>query len=356
MAKNQDHIEMRDGKASLAYVDDAKRGWQRHPWGIRPPVSTEIPAGTVMTAAEMFRAARANFDVEMRDVFTLRAEPTANGKMARPVDGYRAVIRTDTDEPLAIVGGRYETVGNRAIAEMLDASGFRADSVAVLGRGEKGYAQMWAGEDSIRGDDTGRIASYLSVFWSHDGSSTVLVGRSRVGIVCANTYGHAKHEVKQKATEGSDSARNIRHVSGAEARLFDLADEMRAEAEARSAFLDSARRMASVQVPAGVATEMLDKAYGASRQAANVKAEILAILRGEDPTTGAIGDGSAWDVFQAATFLDSHNRTVKGLTGDQASADAVRRLRGPSDRTLSLFGALDAYAVDAAPVVVRVGR
>ena len=337
MAKNRDHIEMRDGRASLWYVDRKRpESWRPDPWGLRAPVaatSTEDEASR-MTAADAFRAARADYPLSMSPIIHAGAE----------MDGYRIVTRQDTGAGIAVVGDRYQTVDGGRIARALDASGFRPDSVAVLNGAVRGYAQMIAAEDSVRAGDTGKVASFLSAMWSHDGTSEIVIGETRTGVVCINTYSKMQRELRK-------SGKGIRHAGDVDGALLDLELELATEREHRTAFLDAARRMASVNLPKSRAADLLSATFGAeSAQARNTVAEILSILDAANPSTGVIGDGSVWDVYQSVTFRDSHSRTVKGTASDPGMADAVRRLRGPSESVASIWDALASYSADAAPV------
>ena len=346
MARNLDHIDSTgtgdDKRYNLWYVDRPRpESWRSHPWGLVPPAcqTSTVSESETMTAGDAFRAAGGNFSLSLRPLF---CPSNVDGEMTG-LDYNRAVVRDDTGAVLGVVGDRYSLIGNDRIATLLDSSGFRPDSLAIMAGGAKGYAQMLVSSDAVRAGDTGLVASFLTAMWAHDGSGKLRLGRNRTGIVCINTYGHASTELDATGTA-------FRHSSGAHGKLSEAEKVMEAERAERSSWLDRARKMAEAKMSKLVAAEMLGKLYGESGQGRNAVADILDILDKADERTGVVGDGSAWDVFQALTFRDSHARTVKGATDNAGMADAVRRVKGSTDKVAEMWGMLDTFAQDSAPI------
>ena len=343
MARNLDHIESDDqGVYSLWYnARPRPESWRPHPWGlVSPQCATSTPEETeTMTAVDAFRLARANFSLSLRPLYT---PSNLDGEMTG-LDYHKAIVRDDTGAPLSVVGDRYSIISNEAIANLLDSSGFRPDSVCVQANGAKGYAQMLVSTDSVRAGDTGLVASSLTAMWAHDGSAKLRMGKAKTFIVCSNTEAKAMAEL-----DATGDA--VRHDSGAERKLSGLAKTFETERATRTDWLDRARRMGEAKMTKLVTAEMLGKVYGETPQARNAIADILAILTAADIRTGVIGDGSSLDVYQAVTFRDSHGRTVKGATDNAGLADAVRRVKGSSDKVSEMWGMLDAYAQDSAPI------
>ena len=355
------HVETRpNGTPRLFYVDRPRpESWRRNPWGFAPGGMTPRAgqAATVtdrdtVTWAEAFAAGGLDWTVSARPLYTTRTHPDANGKRAIPVPMAQALVR-DTDE--AVVGYQSDTralVQNGQVRACLDASRLAPDSCAVLDGGSRLYAQALENVDEVRAGDTGKVATFLTFFWGHGAETGAVVpGRTKVGIVCTNTYGHARASV-----EGFE---RIAHRASAKGKLAALARQLEQEAAEQADWLATARRLAETKHAVGKgrteAVALLTEAMGSdTTRAVNVAREVAQVLRQADPRTGVVGDGSLWDLFQAASYYTSHERTVRNAEG--AGADFSRRLTGTPDWLNATWDALATIASDAAPVTVTVTR
>lgn len=352
LGRQEEHVKHEvevgpDNRASLWYVDRPRpESWRRNPWGFGPSQAGTTPErdAASVTWADAAKAARADFTVEARDTFTLRSTPDADGKRALRVPGARTLVRVSPETALANVSDSYGVVQNAEVLAMLDTSALRPDSLAVLDGGRRLYAQAVDRDDEVRADATGKVRTFRTIFWGHDGLSAILGGRTRVGIVCTNTYGHAKASL-------ADVVRIV-HRSGASRAVANAVNAAEREAEDHAAWLTAARRMAETKrhgqdtrsAPrAETATDILTRAFQGestdlSGRARNAVTDILGVLRRANPSTGVVGDGSLWDVFQAASFYASHERSVRGAEG--GAAEVARRLSDTPewlDRTWTLL-------------------
>jgi phage/plasmid-like protein (TIGR03299 family) len=165
--------EKLDGKAAMF-------SYKERPWhGL----------GTILdnpaTAHEAITAAGLDYDVNLRPAYTL---DNAGGIIEIP--GKRAVVNTENQVPLGVVGSYYRPIQNR------DAFGF-FDSVVgegqalyhtagALGDGERVWilAKLPGDMTLLRGDTTEK---FLALMNAHDGSSALRMFFTPVRIVCQNT-------------------------------------------------------------------------------------------------------------------------------------------------------------------------
>lgn len=314
-------IEERDGRYSLAYVDrDRPDAWQRNPWGLKSPEAMTFREPT--STPDMLKAARADFSVEVRDVFTLRATPTANGKVALPVPFGQAVVRTDLDIPVGLVGNRFTPVDYATVAKTVaDSVNTGWDSMAVLDGGSQWYGQIRLTSAPIRPNDKAGVERYLTATAGHDGATPIVIGITDVNIVCANTLRKAILAI-------SKDGKRIKHTRGAHDRLIDVAAALEEEHNRREADLETYRAMATDRLNrARVADVLKATVPGEHTRAENVRKSILAIFEAPAANTG-VEDTTAWDLFQAVTFYTSHEATLRGMSdATAAEQDATRRLR-----------------------------
>lgn len=360
------HVETRGNRPSLFYVDRPRpESWRNNPWGypaggLTPShgQAATVREGEPVTWDAAFRLGRLDFTVEARPLFTTRLAPDANGKRAIPVPMARALVRAEDE---AVIGYQSDTralIQNAEVRACFEASGLTPDSAAVLDGGARLYAQALERTDEVRAGDTGRVATFLTFFWGHGAETgAVIPGRTKVGIVCTNTYGHALASVA--------GFERIAHRGNGSSKVAALARRLEREAEEQKAWLDTARRLAetpraalgSVTVADLLTTAMVGEAAtyeAAHARTTNVVDEVARIMRRADPRTGVVGDGSLWDLFQAATYYTSHERTVRGV--QNGAAEVARRLNDTPAWVGATWDALAAVAADAAPVSVLVAR
>ncbi len=143
------------------------------------------------TAELAIEAAGLDYRVELRSL-------TANDGI--PVPKRKAVVRTDSNDVLGVVGTSYQPIQNHQCFGFLDsvvADGrMRYHTAGALGKGEK----IWMlaklpGEIRIK-DSVDVTEQYLLLSNSHDGSSSLRVFFTPIRVVCANTLGAAERRGK----------------------------------------------------------------------------------------------------------------------------------------------------------------
>jgi len=163
-------LDMQTGVPAIAYLETDGKPWH----GLGTPVSQ------AMTAQEAIELGRLNWTVEPQPVFT------RDGKV---IDGSRAIVRLDTQFPLGIVKGKYQTVQNKDAFSMLDSlveGGLKYHTVGSLFDGKK----IWLlaklpGQIQVIGQDV--VDKFLLLSTSHDGSQTLRISFTPIRVVCNNT-------------------------------------------------------------------------------------------------------------------------------------------------------------------------
>lgn len=337
-------IETRDGKASLFYVNRKRpESWRSNPWGFSPEQAETTTEDKPLTWEDAFAKARADFEVEER----LALMPSQTGGKTVEMPGFKSLARkgdhVHPDSPLSIVTDTYGTVQNLRMIALMKATGLTPDSVAVLDDGRRLYAQALAGDDEqVRAGPTGVVRTFHTLMWGFTTGVAIRWGKTRWGIVCANTYAKA----------GRDLDSRIVHSKNADARVVAEIARTEAEVKADQAWLDTARRMAEITTGRADATMIVAssvdseaKSYAdLSGPARRTVESVMAILDRADEATGVVGDGSLWDVFQAVTFYTSHQRTVRGLDG--AAAEVARMVAPLPDLVPSAWDALAGVVAD----------
>jgi len=178
--------------------------------------------GTVVTnyptSAEALTFAGLDYGVEKRRLFTYdQGNPFGNADVATPgleVPDYFATVRTDTEQPLGVVGKSYVVVQNRDAFSFFDAivggDGIQYETAGALGKGERIFITAKL-PDYIRVGKNDLIDQYLFLTTSHDGGGAITAAFTPVRIVCRNTLAAALNK--------KSHCIRIRHTTNAKERL-----------------------------------------------------------------------------------------------------------------------------------------
>jgi phage/plasmid-like protein (TIGR03299 family) len=175
------------------------------------------------------------YDVEKRDV---------QGRRGRVIAGKKALVRTDTNAPLAVVSDAYCVVQFSEVAQTIVEAAQGVDAIfhtaGLLGdEGSRGWLLAELPKViRVKGDES-EIRPYLLGTAAHDGHHGVVIKNVATRVVCQNTLGVAM---------GEDSKFNvsIHHTTNASKRL----DEAR---KAFSLLVQGHGRVRGDGEPAGVA-------------------------------------------------------------------------------------------------------
>ncbi|MFJ2477088.1 DUF932 domain-containing protein [Streptomyces sp. NPDC087659] len=169
-----------------------------------------IPGG-ISDIDTVLRVGQIDFEVEKRP-----AEYLWNGDI-RQVTDHWVTVRTDTGDPLGIVGSRYQPFQQRRVFEFLedlaDTHDVLWESAGALRGGRRVFVTMQI-PDSITVDPGGlddEVKLFIVAINSHDGSSQMDTLVTPWRVVCGNTERFALQDARYRI--------GIRHTSGALNRL-----------------------------------------------------------------------------------------------------------------------------------------
>jgi phage/plasmid-like protein (TIGR03299 family) len=163
--------------------------------------------GEAMTAEQAIKLGGLDYEVEKRSIFSNKPSGIIE------IPDYYSTIRTDTNQPLGIVGKRYKIVQNKDafvfFDSIIEAGEAIFETAGALGNGERIFVTAkLPGDMLVRGEE---IDKYILLTNSHDGSSSVIAGFTNVRVVCNNTL--------QAALGKLDNKVSISHTSSAETNL-----------------------------------------------------------------------------------------------------------------------------------------
>jgi phage/plasmid-like protein (TIGR03299 family) len=180
-------------------------------------LGTQVP--NLMTTQEALLASHLDWDVEK--------VPVLSSKDLSVVPNSYTVVRKDTDQPLGIVGNRYEPISNREAFSFFDAAlgkdQGQIDTIGALGQGERVWcmAKMPEVHEVLPNDPVER---YLLCWTSHDGSKSMEVMFTNIRVVCNNTLTAAirgaKTKVSMKHTKNWEHKLKMAHNMLHESSLY----------------------------------------------------------------------------------------------------------------------------------------
>jgi len=293
-----------NGRTAMFYVGEVP--W--HGLGCR----LDAPA----TAREAIQAANLDYDV------TLAKLTTTDGI---PVTSRKAVVRTDTDDILGVVGTSYVPVQNREAFAFLDAivadGSLRYHTAGALRKGER----IWLlaklpGQIRVRfSEDVSE--KYLLLHNSHDGSSALRVHFTSVRVVCSNTLSVAERQGRGDGVsirhQGDlpSKIRQARDVLGIAARHFD---------DLEGHFDLMARHYPNYsQVSAYFKSLVPDPEEGNKARAENVRNELFRLFengKGQDIPEIKL---TTWAALNAVTEYVDHLRPTRAKTEFDRAANRL---------------------------------
>jgi phage/plasmid-like protein (TIGR03299 family) len=293
-----------NGRTAMMYVGEVP--W--HGLGCR----LESPA----TAREAIAAAGLDYDVVLADLITSRGTPVSNRK---------AVVRTDSNAVLGVVGNSYVPIQNRECFSFLDAvvadGGLRYHTAGALRKGER----IWLlaklpGQIRVRcSEDVSE--KYLLLSNSHDGSSALRVHYTAIRVVCANTLAMADRQGRGEGImirhQGNlaSKVQEAQQVLGLAVRFFD---------DLEGQFDLMARHYPNSTQVSGYFKDLYpDPEEGNPSRAQNVRDELLRLFEhGQGQDIPEI-KSTTWAALNAVTEYVDHHRPTRAKTEVDRAANRL---------------------------------
>ncbi|MEB3209295.1 MAG: DUF932 domain-containing protein [Synechococcus sp.] len=283
-----------------------------------------IPVGPDATPRDAFRAAGADFAVEPRPIAFDRAFGTDEFDF-RVISSHKAIVRTDTNRSLGVVGQHYSPVQNEALIQLFEylREDAQIDNIITLRSGAKiVVTASVAIEGEVKPGDP--VRRYLHAFNSHDGTSSFGVFFSDMRMVCANQIAFITGRGARRAHKDGAGLvmRHTRGVQDFAQRLPELINLQNRSFEHDLAQLqpltttrlttEAARAILEATYADKLASPITDKATGKKRDRTfeDLKTERDTIRSHYQGSTGIgidTSDRSVWNLFQAITQYETHD-------------------------------------------------
>lgn len=293
-----------NGRTSMMYVGDV-------PWH-----SLGTKVGAPATALEAISAAGLDYDVTLADLTTSEGIP---------VPARKAVVRTDTNDVLGVVGNSYVPVQNRQAFGFLDSiaaeGGIRYHTAGALRRGER----IWLlgklpGQIRVMGSED-LTDKFLLLSNSHDGTSALRVFFTPIRVVCSNTLAMADRSGRGEGIsirhQGNlpSKVREAQEVLGLARRYYD-------DLEIRLNFL-AGHHPTAAQLGRYFEALYPDPVDGSNSRARNVRDALYNLFeRGKGQEIPAIRH-STWAAFNAVTEFVDHHRSSRGRTEHERGSNRL---------------------------------
>lgn len=227
-------------------------------------------------------------------------------------------VRSDTREPLGIVGTGYVPLQNHELAgfaEQLMGAGARIESAGSI-RGGKRVWFLARTEEVVElganGDD--QVVPYVLLANGHDGTLAFCVQPTSVRVVCSNTFHLALGRSKEDAAAGR--ALRIRHTSGMSWRLDDARRVLEAHGVIVASFRKQAQSLTAKHLNRGEVRAYFDSVYAkaftepTSDRGRTRRDNVLRDWWGSmDSTRNSLDGirGTPWAAFNAVTDWADHS-------------------------------------------------
>lgn len=304
-------LEIVDGEASMAY-----NVGQGVPWhGLGTPVEG------MRTSEEMLRIAKADYEVELLPVFIAGAD----GEPQEVEDRFATtrINHDGTRQAFEVVKGRYNVVQNSEVMEralnVVRASGgdHIVETVGVLKDGREFFATIDLGSLVI--DPTGindKIARYLLVHSSHDGTAPITFANTEIRAVCANTVKF-----------GMDYARSLfkaRHTPNLDERMQEAQKVLEISTAWADVFTARAEELLQIPVTSGSIDTVTDRLWDprladTDRKTKNRDARIDDVrARFRNNRNAGHAGNNGWALFNA--FVEHYDHAGNGDASRRAAA------------------------------------
>lgn len=272
------------------------------------------------TAEEAIVAAGLNYDVKLTAIQTDSGTPVTNRK---------AVVRTDTNAVLGVVGAGYVPVQNTQSFGFLDAivaqGGLRYHTAGALGKGERIWLLAKLPEQIRVKNSDDLVDKFLLLSNAHDGTAALRVYFTPIRVVCQNTLNMAEAQGQGQGVSilhRGDLAAKIKEaqaVLGFAHRFYD-------DAEAKINML-AGDYPSQAQLASYFKALYPDPDDGRDNtRAVNTRDELFRLFDQGIGHDDAVIKGTTWAAFNAVTEFVDHVRPSRGTDDADRSSKRLRSI------------------------------
>lgn len=280
---------------SMAWVGDRGLPWWVGSRADTARLKTEMEG--LATGQEIREAAGLNWAVEKKEIYV--------GRKGLKIPDKWATVRTDSGEPLGVVGRAYQPVQNDALDAwgdaLVDSGEAKYETAGSLRGGRTVFFSMELdGLDvNVAGQSKDELKTYLLLTNSHDGSKALEAVITPVRVVCVNTLNMALGRKK--------ASFKMRHVGGVEGKLVAAREALGITFQYQEVFSEIAGKLAMKKIVDEQVEEIFRAVFSGGIDDKNYESSIAARaveLYHSSPTLEGIR-GTAWGALNAvAEFAD----------------------------------------------------
>lgn len=270
-----------------------------------------------------------DLEEESEDFYTLGARGT-NFSNYKKVPRKVALLRSDTHDMLSLVSDRYKVVQPEQVLEffrtLIARNGFKMHTAGALKGGRRVWALAETGKDfELEGD---KVAAYLLLATSYDGTFATTAQFTSIRVVCNNTLEWSLDSVGESA--GVIKIPHSQEFDEVEVKLglgLDVSwDQFTRVIEKLAAWQVTDREAIDYFLDVLGTTE--EEVAETGSQLINVK-KLLSFFQSGPGSDLSTASGTAWGLVNAVTFFVDHNMRSKnaGTRFDSASFGTGARLK-----------------------------
>ncbi len=266
-------------------------------------------AGEYESSLQVLKHAGLDYTVEKRPLFTydnqnMYGNPDFDLLVPEvELPNHYATVRTDTQQPLGVVGRDYKVLQNEDVFSFFDAiagkDGVYYETAGALGNGERVFVTAKLPSYIRIGNSDDVIANYLFITNTHDGTRSITAALTPIRIVCNNTLNIALRNCTNMV--------KIRHTENAKERLQEAHRVMGMVNTLTPQLNEVYNSFARVRITDAQLRDLIERAMAPS-------AEVLAhVLNGEREKLSTQFENTCTDVFNYAMRSETQQlETTKG--------------------------------------------
>jgi phage/plasmid-like protein (TIGR03299 family) len=297
-----------------------------------------VPWDTVLTTVdkaatvnEALLAADCDWECDLLPVYSDVGNPDTGAPEQTQIEGYRGVLRLDTQDFLGIVGARYADISNMLAFSLFDdiakEGNLKFTHAGALdgGRLVSLVAQL---PNPIVVDDEDKVFGHINMYTSHDGSRAL-------GALLQGSVSGCSAATNIALFDKSDGIK-VRHTGKTETKVKEAKRLLTAATAAFSGFGEAAQALSKRYIPFTEVKEILrelipdpkPKSNGEERSNARAntkRKKIRELYEIGDGAAMETREGTAWGLLCAIYNYNSNERSARG---DDEMTKQVTRVKG----------------------------